>query len=251
MQNEPDADHPESETANRENEAARIAAGQSPIEKNACGCPHKKGYFSKPENWVGLLTLLAVGAYTVITFFMWCNSNRQLAISKDTEHRSLRAYMIITDFGVACPDCGDIALSADTYGMRNAILTRFENNGQTPAFQVEGITNWLPEPKANASLPKDFAFADHKRTGFVSKSDIGRDKHKDSAEEITDQKDIAMFKAAGDGQITMFLYGHVDYCDIFGEPHSVAFCFIYKRNAGLHLPICDRYNGEIPAKGTC
>jgi hypothetical protein len=102
----------------------------------------------------------------------------------------------------------------------------------------------------NGQLPKDFAFPDHNRTGFVSKSDIGRDQHKDSAEEF-DVAAIATFKDAVAGNTTLFLYGHVDYCDIFREPHTTAYCFMYIPNAGLHLPLCDRYNGEIAPKGTC
>jgi hypothetical protein len=63
--------------------------------------------------------------------------------------------------------------------------------------------------------------------------------------------DIETFKAAIKKQTTLFLYGHIDYCDIFGEPHSTAFCFKYVPNGGLSLPKCDRHNGEIAARKNC
>lgn len=192
-----------------------------------------------------------VGIYTVITLGIAIIALCQLHTSRDTEIRQLRAYLIVTDFGVFCPDCGDTALTPNARAdIKNSLRSRIENNGQTPALQVIGITNWWPIAGKNGVLASDFAFPDHKRTGFVSKSDIGRDKHKDSAEELDDQA-IATFKQAVAGDTTLFLYGHADYCDIFGHPHSTAYCFRYVPNAGLHLPICDRFNGEIEPRGKC
>jgi hypothetical protein len=47
--------------------------GESIVEQPSGSNP-KRGYFSKGKNWVSLLTLLFVGAYTVITIFILCNS---------------------------------------------------------------------------------------------------------------------------------------------------------------------------------
>jgi hypothetical protein len=175
----------------------------------------------------------------------------QVGIAGDTEYRQLRAYVVLTDLGVFCPDCGDSTLTTDVLPqMKNTIRCRIENNGQTPAYDVTAATDWVYVPEKNATLSSDFAFPDHKRTGLVSKSDLGRDKHKDGGGEI-DAKDILLFKNAVDGNATIFIYGHVDYCDIFNKPHSTAYCFLYVPHGGLHLPLCDRFNGEIDARGTC
>jgi len=163
----------------------------------------------------------------------------------------LRAYLIVTDLGVFCPDCGDNTLTTDILPhLKNSIRSRVENNGQTPAYDVTGATDWGYEPGKDAKLPSDFAFPDHARIGLVSKSDLGRDKHKDGAGEIL-AKDIPYFKAVVDGTASIFIYGHFNYCDIFGEPHTTAYCFVYVPNGGLHLPLCDRFNGEISPKGHC
>ena len=63
---------------------------------------------------------------------------------------------------------------------------------------------------------------------------------------IADLKD-----AAPGAAVTVFIFGHIDYCDIFGRPHSTAYCVEYKRGMADHLPRCDRYNGEIPPRATC
>lgn len=208
-------------------------------------------WHKNPSNWIQLFTLLSVAIYTLFTYCILQNSQEQVSVSRDNEQRSLRAYVVLTDFGIFCPDCGDTLLAPNGRpDIRNSIRTRMENNGQTPASEVVGITNWWQESGKNAKLPPRFAFPDHERHGFISKSDIGRDKHKDSAEEM-DADAIATFKDAATGNSTLFLYGHIDYCDIFGEPHTTAYCFIYVPNGGLNLPLCDRYNGEIAPKGKC
>jgi len=174
-----------------------------------------------------------------------------LYVQRDTEERQLRAYVVLTDFGVFCIECGDTVLhDVALLGIKNSIRYRIENNGQTPASKVTSVTSWWPVAGSDAKLPANFGFPDHPIEGRISQSDIGRDKTKDTASGI-DDADIGTFKAAGDRRSTLFIYGHVDYCDVFGHPHTTAYCFIYARNGGTHLPICESYNGEIPAMGKC
>lgn len=101
-------------------------------------------------------------------------------------------------------------------------------------------------------MPDGYTFPDATvpKTDLVSSSDIGRGQHKDGVSNIEDEY-VPLFKAAGAGQITMFVYGHIDYCDIFNKPRSTAFCFVYAPGAGEELPICDRFNGEIPHRSKC
>ena len=56
----------------------------------------------QPENWVSLLTLIAVSIYTGITALMWCNSTRQLStviegnkISREAFTSVQRAFVIV------------------------------------------------------------------------------------------------------------------------------------------------------------
>jgi hypothetical protein len=229
------------------NPSANTTLSSSEIEEPPTST-HTANSKIEDKHWLDYVTaslaLIAAIAATLLGSYQgW--------VARDTEKRQLRAYMVLTDLGVFCPDCGDKSLVTDILpNIKNSMRTRLENNGQTPAREVNGITNWWSIQGNGASLPADFAFPDHARTGFVSNSEIGKDKHKDSAEEF-DQSAIATFKDAVDGRITLFIYGHVDYCDIFREPHSAAYCFVYVQNGGLHLPLCDRYNGEIVPKSKC
>jgi hypothetical protein len=154
---------------------------------------------------------------------------------------------------VYCPDCGDAAIAPPPlHFIKNAIRTKLENAGQTPAYNVGLVTNWQPVMRENSRLQNEFVFNDHpsSKDDFNSISDIGRGKPKESVGPIAD-KDISTFKAAIDKKITLFLFGHVDYCDIFNEAHSTAFCFIYVPNVGSNLPLCDRFNGEIKPRSDC
>lgn len=207
------------------------------------------------KHWLEYGVFLTGIGSIIIACIAACFSWYQGWVARDAEQRSLRAYMIVTDLGVFCPDCGDTVLTGPAFpDMKNSVRFRIENGGQTPASDVTTTTNWIPvyDVSPAVTLPDGFAFLDHtkKEPAFASTSDVGRDHHKDVAGPIPDS-DIATFKDAAAQKFTLFIYGHVDYCDVFDQPHSTAFCFRYIPNAGLHLPICDRFNGEIPPRGRC
>lgn len=192
----------------------------------------------------GSAAFVAAAVYADISYKQWQQA-------RDQERRQLRAYMVLTDLALYCPDCGDTTFVPSVQPIsRNAIVHRIENNGQTPAHQVSIVLNWWPVIGSNQPLPKHFKFPDQKATGQISVSDVGRDKTKDGSSGIAD-KYVVTFKEAMTGVSTLYIYGHVDYCDIFDTPHSTGFCFVYVPHAGDHLPICDRYNGEIRPRGHC
>ena len=179
----------------------------------------------------------------------------QIGVAKETEKRQLRAYIIVSDTAVICPDCGDTARAPSALpGVTNFVVFRMENNGQTPAYNVSPVINWwsIKQATKGAKLPSDFSFEDHKQSADESHgvSYIGRDNHRDTYRAIGD-KDISLFKDAVAQQSVIFLYGHIDYCDIFNLPHSTVFCFRYVPNSGtLHLS-CDRHNGEAKPQHRC
>ena len=170
---------------------------------------------------------------------------------RDAEMRSLRAYLILAELGVVCPDCGDTALTPNALApIENSILLRIENSGQTPARGVVGVINLHSEPEKAAKLPTNFAFPDDKKHSFVSKSEIGKDKHRDAIVALG-ADDLTAFKDAAADRTTLFLYGHIDYCDIFPQPYTTAYCFKYVLNGGLNLPLCETHNGEIIRRRSC
>jgi hypothetical protein len=197
--------------------------------------------FGKPVLIAALLVACAAGAIS------WY----QVTTMRDTEQRGLRAYLVIQQFGVFCSDCGDTAALPDILTrVKNSIWLRIENVGQTPAREVVGSINIHSEPGKEGRLAANFAFQDLKKARFISKSDIGKDKYKDAIVELPGEE-LAAFKDAAAERTTVFVYGHIDYCDVFGAPHSTAYCFKYVPNAGLNLPICEVYNGEALPRGRC
>lgn len=194
--------------------------------------------------WVAVLGFIAASAAAIF-------AERQAAVASDTEKRELRAYLAISHFGLFCADCETDSLSSNILPqMRDTIRYRIQNSGQTPASNVTTSTNWWPITGKVTRLPKDFAFPEHAPYTFDSESDIGRSGTKETAAQIGNA-DIRTFQLAAQGTMTLFLYGRVNYCDVFGVPHSTAYCFVYVPNAGDHLPLCDRYNGEVPARHAC
>ena len=179
----------------------------------------------------------------------------QIWTIRDNAQRQLRAYIVVSDTAVSCPDCGDTARAPRTLpGISNFIVLRMANNGQTPAYNVSPVINWWPVKEAtkSAKLPPDFNFEDHKESADESRgvSYIGRDNNRDTYRAIGGEN-ISLFKDAVAEHSVVFFYGHIDNCDIFNLPHSTVFCFRYVPNSGTLYLSCDRHNGEAKPQHKC
>jgi hypothetical protein len=223
------------------------------------GAPEAAANDANPRSerhWLEYAAVALAGAAFVVSCFAATFSGWQAWIASDAEERQLRAYLEVTDLEVVCPDCATIGpvnpSSPIPYISQNFVHIRFENSGQTPARAIRYKINWLPIPSKDAPLPENFEFPDYSPTNtpaFVSTSELARDQHRDGAGEI--EHDIDRFRTSTKRMSTLYLYGHLDYCDVFGKPRATAFCFLYAPNVGEKLPICDRYNGEIKAHHKC
>lgn len=215
--------------------------------------PGKANDADKLSRFFAFLAATGAVAAAVFTGLQWW-------IARDTEQRQLRAYVDLTDIEVVCPDCKNLnfqvpkSANSGAYPVSDFIHIRFENVGQTPAEDIRSKINWWTEPRGDARLPLNFAFEDYppltqNTDKFVSVSALGRDKHRDAMAPIV--QDVPNFQAVGLGNATVFLHGHIDYCDIFGKPRKTVFCFIYTPDAGERFPLCDRHNGEAKATHSC
>ena len=118
-----------------------MPSGQPPLEPQSCPTK-KRGYFSKPENWVSLLTLIAVSIYTGISAII-------LYYQREQEKRSLRAYLLPSSFTVERLAPSEKFIASVT----------FKNYGETPAKKltiIEGQVNEGPYP-INVPVPRDGA----------------------------------------------------------------------------------------------
>jgi hypothetical protein len=220
------------------------------------GVPEAAANDASPRNerrhWLEYAAVAMAGAAFVVSCFAAAFSGWQAWIARDAEERQLRAYLELTDIEVVCPDCATIGpVTPMPYPSQNFVHIRFENSGQTPARAIRYKINWWVIPSKDAPLPENFDYSDYSPNApaLVSTSELARDKHRDGGGAI--ELDIDRFRTATKGTSTIYLYGHLDYCDVFGKPRETAFCFLYVPNVGEKLPICDRYNGEIKAHHEC
>lgn len=219
------------------------AQNDARCDKPAPGPQSSATRWRDPNTWIAVgtvaLVLIGLGA-------LW--------VSRDSEKRQLRAYVLVTDSGIACASCGDTEIKFPTFpGTTNAYVMVLQNSGETPASRVRVVSTWLNVGRPGAELPAHFTFPDARPDAlhsFFSSSELGKDEVGTSISPLTDRA-VAALKAAGANTSTVFLYGHVDYCDIFGEPHSTAYCFKYERGVGDKLPKCPRFNGGIAPRGAC
>lgn len=211
---------------------------------------HAKAESKHPLEW-GIF-IFAIGT-TVATAFAACATWGQWGTAEHQERMSLRAYVVVTGFGVYCPDCGDNAtVPKDIIVTRNATNIIIENNGQTPAYNVRHTMSFYSQPGVNYHIPVEFDFHDAPLAPDFNAAifDIGRDK---SRPVLGPLNAIGMdqIRQAIEKKITLFLYGHIDYCDTFREPHTTEFCTVYIPNGGSAQAMCDRHNGEVPGKHKC
>ncbi len=153
---------------------------------------------------VPIFTLLVVIIYTGITGY-------QAFIARDTARRQLRAYVGVEDpsFGEKFPSFVNIPV---------------ENGGQTPAYGLNAHLNrkWVP---AGQGIPKGFDYPDlGAGTGISSVAYLNPGQRRIFTFPIENTE----LESAQKGEIDLFIYGHVDYVDIYKAQRSSVFSYQYK-----------------------
>jgi hypothetical protein len=133
-----------------------VAAVQPEPKKCRC-CKCKKSYFSKPENWVHLGTLIAVGIYTGVSALIWCTNNQQLGaiveanrISSASFIAAQRAYMAYDGVNYAH---NEISPGIFEY----SVSPKIGNSGNTPTKDLTIKVNCWLDPKTEDEPFSDFA----------------------------------------------------------------------------------------------
>ncbi|MGY4237261.1 hypothetical protein ACVIIW_006208 [Bradyrhizobium sp. USDA 4449] len=206
------AQHVDQGDSGRNSEASGADIGEPPLEQPQ-GDPRKESYLNKPENKVSFATLLFVGAYTVITIFMWCTQ-------RDTEYRQLRAYVLSQHVKVFISNTAPnlkIELVFKNYGSTPAyrlrgwhcvVVNRFENDADG-ALTIETNEANFPEPPfsdntapARTVAPQEIRNVLH--PGFCGRSGMnGR---------VMTTEELASIQS---GKAAIYLYGELRY----GYPH--------------------------------
>ena len=141
-------------------------------------------------------------------------------------------------------------LSIDTMaGLRHVadnVLFTVKNFGQTPAKRVR-ITSNLEFVGKNEELPANFTFPDRPVCGTIQSrnSNLGTifPNNPPLAWRNICPDQAPVYALVEKGERAGYLYGHIDYVDIFDSPRRTNFCFSITAAVAV---ICDRYNDIDP-----
>jgi hypothetical protein len=128
------------------------------------------------------------------------------------------AFVVGSDLAHAW-SCGSTILPM-TSGAFAAALLSF--SGPLPARRVTAHLNrkWVPYGQ---KLPKDFSYPDFGEVGPSSIAVLSPGKSKTFTFPI-DPREIEQVR---NKETALFLYGHIDYVDVFGEPRTSQFNYQY------------------------
>jgi hypothetical protein len=149
--------------------------------------------------------------------------------ARDTSKLELRPYVGITSAK---------ALQLTTNNQNIAALT-IENVGKTPAINV---CTWFGSVGVNAGETFDFDLAEKPANlkRFTSPPN-GKFILNIKANGLLSEEDIRKIR---DGRTVLFVFGTIDYTDVFGDPHTTTYRYQFAREKGVGdiLNVCEEGN---------
>lgn len=232
------------------------ASGISPLEHEPAKPQGEHGSEEGSEFWppvYGYRVKVTDSLLVLFTFLLWLATQALLKDARSASSKDLRAYVGIETIDFVLPN---IKKSKDkvwdgkgAYTFHDFLRPRIKNYGKTPASNMLCWTNWVNVPGIGVRLPDDFAFDDFDSIA-VEGADIVRSRMLLNAGQeyapLTVVTDFAPFREAESRTHTMFLYGHIDYTDIYEKTWQHDFCFVYAPSLPppAHLTRYDQHNGE-------
>ena len=165
-------------------------------------CDANESHIICLRSWLGALGPIIAAIALLIAF-------AQFSLARQTSNRQLRAYV------GTVPVLG--SLEPDT------IEIKADNQGQTPAYKVVSHLNWQWQPFGK-SLPSNFKYPDYNTDGPSPSVAVIQSKDFKIMTVPFDKNQIARVR---NKETSLFLYGHVDYEDVFGGTHSTHFAYEY------------------------
>jgi hypothetical protein len=212
----------------RQDEPVPVARGEAEIKPSKCECEQKPYFSKKKKDLISLFTLIAISVYTGITILLWCNSNRQIAVSRDTEQRQLRAYVFVDTAQTVNID--DDITKDDTTALQSVIITT-KNYGLTPAFGVkdDGTLKFTDFP------PKSDVFHKLQPTGPISVETMGpQGMSKKVIEPVPNfALGVPRKKLLKDKVKAIYVFGKIDYRDAFGFHRCTRYRYMVGGDAGF------------------
>lgn len=152
----------------------------------------------------------------------------------DTAKKQLRAYLGLETITLELPSARDphyepTPIKAGTIETDFVVLT-IKNFGSTPALQVTARANWKSLPFLHQP-PLDFTFPDLDQNVPKELDLITSKTVVDPSESWITRvaiHDITPFLKAARKKSSLYIYGHIDYTDIYGKDHHSNFCYVYQ-----------------------
>jgi hypothetical protein len=193
----------------------------------------RRGYFTKPQNIVGLVTLLiltfTLGAYGIQDWYF-----------SDQEHRQLRAYVGLhrmppndpsTIIQIVCMECdlapGDVA-PPNEWKKRDYAKSIIKNFGSTPAHRPRACTQTLPLPLGSTGPSPEKWEEIHKGcpNNIEFMPTLWPGEERPYASTVSAEWIKTIWKART-GQATAYIVGLIEYRDDFDNPHKTYICYKY------------------------
>lgn len=187
----------------------------------------KHVWLKEPDGWIAICTILlfVIGLATFIG-------------AKQTEKTQMRCYVGATKVELVHDPVEQTALEGDPgYVMENYIRVTLKNYGETPAFKVGG-KHAIATFAYGRSPPDDF---DYEKALMVDQEQVPRIRGKIDKVRITVDKDqespilipllnggADLFRRARAHELSVYLYGHIQSCDIYGRKWIREISFIYE-----------------------
>ena len=207
------------------------------------------------DRWAELAFALALTVATIVNVCIanrqWIVANRQASIADNTEKLSLRAYLGIDNekFVLNCAYCTDQSTRTDYakgFTDDNALIVPITNYDHTLAFDAIGYFNWK-DATYGGELGSDFSYSDGAQVIVPGTFFVINPQEADHGGILLGSSDMELIRRARDHQITLYIYGHIDYTDAFSCRETLKFCFRYAPDAKPEhrFGLCQAHN-EAP-----
>lgn len=172
--------------------------------------------------WVGFITLLVLGAYTVFTLLLVINANSTLKQSRtalsatiQNSNRDQRAWVGVEAI------TGNIEL-----GRTTVVTVHYRNSGKTPALKLVTISSVEPVDKG-----KEPSFIYDPIDDILSSSVLQPNAIYRNILNAGGKQKLSVTKLGYDrvksGDLVLFVFGKITYEDIFHQPHWTTFCMYF------------------------
>ena len=146
---------------------------------------------------------------------------------------------------LSCPNC-----SGKTYRppvlkpgtiIKDVLIVTVQNGGQTPAYNVHAYLNW-GTMGYGFSLPSEFTYPDYPSKLSLLIGVVSLNPGKDIT--FNFPFDIQTVLNARAHKNNLFVYGHIDYRDVFHKRRQSQFCYLYAPDASDGFSTCTEHNNS-------